>query len=409
MATKNFNKKIISAFLLFLVLTFSFSPIFAKKAEAQWIVFDSANFGVNLLTSINTTMSGPIKDFGLDSIAWIVANMVIERIAASTVSWINSGFQGSPAFVTDPGSYFKNIGDQTAGQLIFNHPDLRFMCAPLRARVQIALTQSYVQPFGNFQCTLSGVVDNFDNFMNDFYEGGWDGFIQVTQRSQNNPLGLYNQAQNQINVSIGSALGQKQQELNWGNGFLSWRGPCQKLAPGESATGLTQDQADALPCINEGAVKTPGSVIEGQLNNVLNTGNNRLQVADEINEIIAALLNQLVSKAIGAVGNGLRSLASPGSGSSSGSYTSELQRASARDVVPMPAGGQCPTGYIALSANECASNSDTRELIGGVNQAQSNLQGAVGAAEGEGAAVEAQSGQVLGQILPPDTSGFPIP
>jgi hypothetical protein len=271
--------------------------------------------------------------------------MVIERIAASTVNWINSGFKGSPAFVTDPDSYFKNIGNQVAGQVIYNHPDLKWMCADFSAKVRIALTKNYIQPFGPYQCTLSGVVSNFDNFMNDFYQGGWDGFIEVSQRSQNNPLGLYNQQQNQLNVTLGSSLGQKREELNWGSGFLSYKscdqydegGGGQTVAAGQILVGIDaegkeiyadnpeQRLPDIPPKCIKSSTKTPGSVIEGQLNNVLNTGNSRLQVADEINEIISALLNQLVSKALGAVGKGLRSLSSPGSGDNGGQFDRQLE------------------------------------------------------------------------------------
>src|SRR3989338_8596398 len=109
---KEFNKKVI---VLILVITFVFSPLLARKAEAQWVVFDPANFA--------NTLANMLKDYGLDTIAWQIVNMVIERMAASTVKWINSGFKGSPAYVTDPESYFTKIGDDLSVRYIFSNPN----------------------------------------------------------------------------------------------------------------------------------------------------------------------------------------------------------------------------------------------------------------------------------------------
>ena len=434
---RNKWRQIISA-VLALVIIFPLSLlIFPKKTNAQFLVVPTfevnpaivvptfitaassmVSAAANTVTAVNTTLESPVKEFALDTIAWLIVNMVIERIAASTVNWINSGFKGSPAFITNPEAYFKRIADQTAGQIIFNHPDLRFMCSSLRAKVQIALTQNYIQPY-NYQCTLSDAGRNFDNFMNDFNQGGWDNFIEVSQRSQNNPLGLYNQLNNQMNVQIGSSLGQKQEELNWGNGFLSWKSCAQWSEPGTAYTSpartgytgvplddgsgqYTDEYAEIPEKTTEGTppvcikpvVNTPGSVISEQLNSVLHIGNDRLQVADEINEIISALLNQLVGRIVGGIGKGLRALSSPGSGSNGEIYANQLQNATTQDRVPMPANGRCPAGYAALSYDECGSNTLIRRLADEAIAAQAAAQAAINAA------------QQAGQGLPPPSTPF---
>lgn len=337
---KSSIKKIIATSCLLSLISISFLPTFAKKAEAQWVTFD-------VPTEVATIVYGPIKEFALDTIAWAVVNMIIERMAASTVNWINNGFKGSPAFVTNPEAYYKRIGDQVTGQLIFNHPDLRFMCSSLRTKVQIALTNTYRQPY-NYQCTLGQIDRNFDGFMNDFNQGGWDGFIQVSQNSQNNPLGLYNSWNSERLSRANSALQTKQEELNQGKGFLSWKSCAQWSQPGTSYTqearrsfgGIDAEGNEEFIEIPEKTIEgsppvcikpvtnTPGSVISEQLNQTLGIGSGRLQVADEINEMISALLNQLVSKALGAVGKGLRSLSSPSSGSNNtGIFTDQLATA----------------------------------------------------------------------------------
>ncbi|MEK7116640.1 MAG: hypothetical protein AAB837_00555 [Patescibacteria group bacterium] len=308
-------KKIIVSVLIFI---FVFSPVFIRKTNAFLgigdIAFDppaeistgitSINTGitaVSTVTSAATDVAGATKEFGLDSVAWIIANLVIERMAASTVNWINSGFRGSPAFVTDPEAYFQDIGDKIAGQYIFSNPNLNFLCGPIQAKIRLALTQNYIQD-RIWQCTLTDVGRNMDDFMNNFENGGWDNFFELTQRQQNNPIGAYLQAENELNLQIATRQGTKQKELDWGKGFMSF----------EVCGPEGRDPKDGV-CIGRAEIATPGSVIENKLNEVLGSGTKKLEAADEINEIVSTLLNQLVSQVIGGIGKGLRGLSSPSS------------------------------------------------------------------------------------------------
>src|SRR3990167_2882851 len=293
------NKKIITVVVVFAVLLTSFSPIFTRKAEAQYIdIWQMPKEGV------------------LDTIAFLLINKIIERISASTVNWINSGFQGSPAYVTDPGSYFTNIGDQLAGQYIFSNPDLNFLCGPINAKIRLALTKSYLNE-PNFQCTLTDAFGDMEDFLGDFNKGGWDKFFQMTQKQQNNPLGAFLQAESQLDAQIASRQGIAKDELNWGQGFMSFKScdltisPDGNLPDGSLATGLAP--GDCVP--GHESTQTPGSVINDQLNQVLGSGGDRLEASDEINEIIGALLTQVISNVVGGVGSGLRGLSqSPASG-----------------------------------------------------------------------------------------------
>ena len=294
------NKKIITVVVVFAVLSTSFSPIFTRKAEAQYIdIWQMPKEGV------------------LDTIAFLLINKIIERISASTVNWINSGFQGSPAYVTDPGSYFTNIGDQLAGQYIFSNPDLNFLCGPINAKIRLALTKSYLNE-PNFQCTLTDAFGDMEDFMGDFNKGGWDKFFQMTQKQQNNPLGAFLQAESQLNAQIASRQGIAKDELNWGSGFMSQK-VCDSRLPDTvvpeedwgDGTGVPAYTVPGGCAPGHESTQTPGSVIQDQLNKALGAGTDKLKVADEINEIISALLNQLVSQVVGGVGSGLRGLSDP--------------------------------------------------------------------------------------------------
>ena len=151
--------------------------------------------------------------------------------------------------------------------------------------------------------------------MNDFEQGGWDGFFLLTQEQQNNPVGAYIQAEGELARQIASKVGEKDKELSWGGGFMSQK-ECIETGPAISvpiydASGKEIGSKPAEgPCLKEVTV-TPGDTISNQLNKQLGMGNERLAVADEINEIVSALLNKLASTIVGGIGKGLRSLSSP--------------------------------------------------------------------------------------------------
>lgn len=300
----NSYKKFITGIL---VLTFVFSPVFAIPARAQWIDISTA-----------------AKDYGLDALGWEIVNRIISRMSASTVKWINSGFKGKPAYVTDPNAYFTDLGDKVAGEFIIRNANLNFLCADMSTKVRLALANNYNRNEGDrWRCTLTGVIDNVDDFMNDFEKGGWDGFFKLTQEQQNNPIGAYIQAEGELARRIAEKVGEKDKELSWGSGFMSQKECVKRGAPtirtvqeggvfqlqddgtSKFVGGITRQVTEEGPCLKERTV-TPGETISNQLNKQLGLGNDKLAVADEINEIISGLLNQLVSRVIGGVTGGLR-------------------------------------------------------------------------------------------------------
>ena len=76
-----------------------------------------------------------------DSILIAIVKAAISAIVNSTVTWINNGFDGNPAFVTNPGQYFTNVADTVAGEFIVGS-DLSFLCSPFQTKIRIALQRS---------------------------------------------------------------------------------------------------------------------------------------------------------------------------------------------------------------------------------------------------------------------------
>ncbi len=325
--------KILSTLILANIV---FGPIFVIKAQAQWAVVE-----VGPLAYSNVEMSFKEKLF--DAFAFGFMNYAIQRISASTVNWINSGFRGSPSFVTNPGRFLEDTANLTVGSFIQSDPRLNFLCGPIQNQVRIALINSYRQNNLMWQCTLTDAIGNMQDFMDDFDRGGWDKFFEISQRPQNNPIGAYIMAESALNNQLTQKLNLQQQELNWGRGFLSFKkctrweklpgidpnsvlGSSMNVDTPDGSMNLSSPEGSMI-CAKE-ETQTPGAAIEGQLNNALGAGLGRLQVADEINEIVGALLTQLANKALG----GLLGLSRRGSDGSN-PYTSQFQSDSQDNAI----------------------------------------------------------------------------
>lgn len=372
--------------------------------------------GVTAATSGTTavlTGSQWVKSFVLDGIANQVARQIIKKLTAQTVNWINSGFKGNPAYVTDPSKFFLNIGDSVAGNFLSSSPTLNALCTPFQAQVRLALVKNYINETESVpSCTISKVIANYDAFTRDFSQGGWEGWISVTQNSQNNPYGAYLGAKDTLSIQIANKTVLKDKELTQGNGFLSYKKCTQWSAPSKIAqkqsqldslagssdanspenlqqqnllsyqlridkaqtayTALTvktnpvatpaelnaanrewQDAKQALEDykerqglvsysgdsvdfeqnnpdeVSEGDIGTdgrectkvetvtPGSVIASQLNNVVKSPVAQLELTNSINQIVSALMTQMVQQVVGGIGNGLRGVSQKNNPSSS--------------------------------------------------------------------------------------------
>ncbi len=219
-----------------------------------------------------------------DSILVLVVRTALEGLSDSVVNWINEGDDGGPLFVTDPRQFFLDIGDNVAGQYIAELGG-DILCTPFRAEVQLSLNTIYNQSrpgARDTQCTLSAVVNNIDNFINgNFNEGGWAAFYELTQRNKNNPYGAVIDAQGELAVRIEGVEEIELLKLNWSDGFLSW------------SECVDPPGASREDCIQQGPTLTPGRVIERQLSETLSSEITQLELADEFDEIVGALVRRL--------------------------------------------------------------------------------------------------------------------
>src|SRR4051812_47507436 len=122
---KSFSQKIISALLLISIVATSFGALpNTAKALGGEIVFDVPNLIENVISVGNSAVTSlkayslELKAFVLDTLATTFAKMMIRRLTADVVQWIEGGFQGSPAFMTNPGGMFLDVADQISGEFL---------------------------------------------------------------------------------------------------------------------------------------------------------------------------------------------------------------------------------------------------------------------------------------------------
>jgi hypothetical protein len=338
-------------------------------AEAEWPTIDFSNLVQNTIIAGATKALGDsysIKEFGLDTIAWAVAKAAIASMTKSMVNWINSGFNGSPAFVTNLQVYLGNVNYSTANTFTNQLSTNAAIKSPFQSQVASLLQLNFLKSsagngfFLSNPYTLNQVSSNDVGFVNgttDFTSGGgWNAWYALTTQPANNVYGAYNLAQNELTNRLSSAQSNSLTQLGWGQGFLSWCGENSgdtSALTNQSLQSQTATLDNNLPQINAdgtvssgsnnqstvtskavntsapsaqvsnclrsdgtvGTIQTPGSVIQAQINKTLGLSGDQLVSADEFNEVIGALIGQLVNQVVGPTGLlGTGSVSSGGNG-----------------------------------------------------------------------------------------------
>lgn len=318
-------KRLLSLSVLILFIFTSLS--FPLKSRATVPVVDGANAALNqignaTLYQIYANLAGVTPGERQDSIykkaIYAGLKILLRQLTQSVVNWINSGFEGSPSFITNTGQFLQNTADITIGNFLMNDPALSFLCDPFKIQIKLALGLQY-RPFQeNIRCTFSGALGNLNNAMNTFTKGdfinggGWDSWLQMTTVPQNNAMGAMIIAQAELDARLESSTHNAELEAGWGGGFMSWK-DCptieQQAAEGFGLSTpdetnrfaryaqVTHQQRDQDGCV----IKTPGGVIANKINWVDTTTLRELELADDLNEILYALANQLIMKGLGSL------------------------------------------------------------------------------------------------------------
>lgn len=263
----------------------------------------------------------------LDGIAYTLAKNQLTSMTRYAMNWINTGFSGDPMYVQNVTSLINSIENQVIT------PSLQTMLDSGNAYPYgYAFTRSVINNYNygsglrsganNFLGSLTSDLGAFMSdpnsyfsdssltkleqskravtaFENDFSLGGWDGWLALTQRDANNPIGFAILASREIERQKEEKVQETKDEISTNDGFLSQK----KCVQYESA----QDVADAASSFNSIAttttkrcvkyeVVTPGSLIKDKISTYINSPERQLELADDINSVLNALFTALISQ-----------------------------------------------------------------------------------------------------------------
>ena len=241
-------------------------------------------------TNANTGMFifGVQTGISWDGIAYCIVNTVIDYIVNSTIAWANSGFKGNPAFIRNPGEFFKGLADQTAAQFIrevaYNTTGID-VCRPFRVVIATGLAGSYsrlTNGYTNNSCSLTQMQQVAMQSGKYTITTPTD-WIALT-KPQNNAYYSYISAGDALQKRIDVKNNTARFDLTINRGFLSYK-KCRDENKPESITN---------PC----DTVTPGGMIADSLSQTLNIPKQRLVSAQKFDQMVDAIVNSLIKIAL---------------------------------------------------------------------------------------------------------------
>lgn len=228
--------------LLVLAITFAISFCTARQAQAQVFapqpVMEVGHHGwlMDLLTGSNTASTLSNTGLHVADIAKAVAQQLVSagerqllaQMTQDMVNWINTGFHGSPLFVQNPDSFFRDIGKLEIKNIVDRY-GYDSNLYPFGKSFALNVINSYKNTAANDAAySLSKVINDpnlLNNYRNNFNTGGWNGFLINTQYPQNNYLGFQMLATDELARQLAGTTQNTAQKvqttLQQGMGFLS--------------------------------------------------------------------------------------------------------------------------------------------------------------------------------------------
>jgi len=221
-----------------------------------------------------------------DSIATCLVESMLRDILVSMTQWVKNGANGKPMFLENPGAFFRNISDRDFGTALDELIDDVDLCSNFKIRITASLLINWQSKEKPKDCRLStilgedgavggGVVQQFTS--GDFAKGGWRSWFTLTQA--NDPYDDADKLSQRAQARIEAEKNTWAMNLTWGSGFMNIRD-------------------------KDGNVITPGQMIQQKISNITGIPYDRLALADEFNELIFAIIDEVVKESFGAAGLG---------------------------------------------------------------------------------------------------------
>lgn len=272
-----------------------------EEASAAQLISDQENFGPGAipfsagdnLRQLRLKETGPVSTpfppTSWDGIAYSAAQILLHSLSQSIIDWVKGGFQGGPGFITDYESFFLDAADQATGRFMkdFLSPEVyNTICSPFRLQLQLAINLSMRSRYADrMSCTASTVLNNAENFYTALDQSSWDDWITVTGAPQNNFGGSFLTSMDELYSQRRNAKENAKTESVANQGFLSMKQCSEKYL----------DEWTGEEVCTKYETTSPGKWVQTQLSDATGIDFQRLNLADELNEIITAIVGQLIS------------------------------------------------------------------------------------------------------------------
>ncbi len=265
--------------------------------------------GINTNTkaTASSTAAAAKNDSCWKSIGRLITKMMIQKITLSTIQWINTGFEGGPAFIKDP----KYWTDLTSNELLkfgieINDPKLYPFGKQYLQNTANYLNSTFAR---NATYTLDKLIKDTNPknsailFQDDFSRGGWSAWDAMTQTPANNPLGFNLIAANEYQRRQTEATQAVQNQLLQSGGFLDFKKCVDPvdLTQEENQKGLiersiTKKDTYAYRTCKKFVTVTPGQIVANAAINVANYPQNTLIQAQDLNDALAAITDAVLNQ-----------------------------------------------------------------------------------------------------------------
>jgi len=152
----------------------------------------------------------------------VLLNLLLHQILAmltnDIVNWIQNG--GEPRFMSmSLDDYLEDAADNAIGSFIDQYLGAGWLCEPFDLDIKLAILD--VPTFQEeVRCSLSDIVSNINDFYDDFSQGGWKGWIELSKPA-NNFYGATLLAQAEKMAVEEIAKKELAEDMEMGQGYLS--------------------------------------------------------------------------------------------------------------------------------------------------------------------------------------------
>lgn len=282
-----FQKAVVTALMAVMLATAA--PVAAPRAHALFGVGD---------TTFNFTVGDLQRwlEFALRRAAIIAANVAIQSMTRSIVTWINSGFEGSPAWETNLGVHLRQIGDAVAYDVlnqVVAHTELSGNTDRIVGTIWAGylLYTSRDSLAYRIRYSLERFTYNATGFYaGGFGNGGFNAWMATTWQCGNDPYCTEFAIQDDLFRRQEEAQGRILNELGWGRGFLSVK-KCTNEETGSTTVKLSDADTN-----QDCEATTLGTLAADSMGFVATQPLLRATVADSLDQVLAALAGQLIGQ-----------------------------------------------------------------------------------------------------------------